>query len=502
MAAVFGLDFGTTNSLAAIIVNDAALSFTDQARPVPSVVQYHGGQATVGRDARESLANRGLGVIGDVVTSPKRFLGLPDSVMVGGVAREPADIAAEVLREVLRVARARNTDAQQQFDKAVLTVPVRSDGRARRDLRESARKAGIEVVQFVHEPLAALYGYLRSLPDSRRRIAELEGKTLLVFDWGGGTLDLTLCRVSHGIVAQIQNRGTDSVGGDEFDQLLVRHVRDMHRAEHGLAADIPEVEGAAQKLLAECEEAKIALSERDASTVFVANFLHTDGPGAVLEQTVTRATLLEVAGHLVDEGLSLIDLLLESAGVNKQSVALCLATGGMVNMPMIRERLEEQFGPQRVPGIENGERIIAEGAAWIAADERRLTLSKPIELLHADDSWVPMMAEGVELPTLGTTQQVNLSMYCVDPRDGFARFLFARPARPGHNDPGDARKPYVCLLCGVDPAAWPMRERLHIDLTIDQDLIVTVAARSEGFGDRRTAEIHDLEFGLALGGTR
>jgi molecular chaperone DnaK len=109
-----------------------------------------------------------------------------------------------------------------------MTIPVRLDGGGRRRLREAARKAGIGVVQFVHEPLAALYSYLRSQRDYRRRLAELDGCRVLVFDWGGGTLDLTLCQVQRDQIVQIANLGDDDVGGDRFDELVRNHARDAH----------------------------------------------------------------------------------------------------------------------------------------------------------------------------------------------------------------------------------------------------------------------------------
>jgi molecular chaperone DnaK (HSP70) len=108
------------------------------------------------------------------------------------------------------------------------------DGAGRRRLREAAKKAEIGIVQFVHEPLAALYAYLRSQPDYRRRLAELDGCRILVFDWGGGTLDLTLCQVHRDQIVQIANVGDDEVGGDRFDELIRNQVRDAHARQNGI----------------------------------------------------------------------------------------------------------------------------------------------------------------------------------------------------------------------------------------------------------------------------
>lgn len=498
--AAFGLDFGTTNSLAAMVVNDRALVFTEGGRPIPSVVQYQGGEVTVGARAKSQLKEARLGVVENIVRSPKRFLGRGLPVYVQGVERAASDVAAEVLRHVRSVARAR--DARLPFEEAVMTIPVTFDGLARRELRDAARKAGLDIVQFVHEPLAALYGYVRGRADRERLIADWDGKLVLVFDWGGGTLDLTLCRISGGTIAQIQNRGDDEVGGDQFDARLRLWALDRHAELTGVDVAAEETSpGAAAKLLEACEQAKMNLSAADADTIFVPRYLRRDDQMATMAVPVTTADLVSATRDLVDRGMGHIDGLLESLDLPDAAISLCLATGGMVKMPYIRQRLIERFGPARVPELPNGELIIAEGAAWIAADRRRLKMAKPFEVLHADDVYIPIVRAGTQLPTAGSTHRYPLSMYCVDPTDGFARLLFARPLRAEAHGPRDLRDPYVCLLCAVDSNAEPLHERVELEITIDHDLVATVEARSSLTGDVRRQEIHDLEFGLSLNGS-
>ena len=97
------------------------------------------------------------------------------------------------------------------------------------------------MVQFVHEPLAALYAYLRSHADYRRRLVELDGRRILVFDWGGGTLDLTLCHVQGDQIIQLANMGNNDVGGDRFDEIIRNRVRDKHASQHTIE-DLPSLE--------------------------------------------------------------------------------------------------------------------------------------------------------------------------------------------------------------------------------------------------------------------
>jgi molecular chaperone DnaK len=500
MAQVFGLDFGTTNSLAAFVQNGQALSLLGEDNlPHPSVVWFHGSEIIVGRRAKQHLSQTGAAVLGDLVRSPKAFLGSGGNIHVGGIDRSPRDVVSEIIRHIRTDAISRKYRGLD-FTRAIITIPVNMTGRGRKELRDAALKAGLHIVQFVHEPLAALYGHLRSLPETefKRRMAELEGQTALVFDWGGGTLDLTLCKFIGGTLVQIQNKGDNNVGGDRFDERLVRNAKSEHANQYGLMHWPGEMPNADAKLLSECETAKITLSSRDEANIFIPNFLRAEGPERNLELRLTKPDLERLTRDLIDDGLHNIDSLLESAGIKEGSVALCLATGGMVKVPYIRERLLERFGLARVPLINNSDRIIAEGAAWIANDGLRLRLAKPFELLHADDTYVPIISEHVDLPTENNDQLFKLGMYCVDPRDGFAKFQFARPKWPGRSLQADPRHVYTALTVNVDPTAKPLLERLEVEVIIDHDLIVTANVRSSLVGDEAQAEIHDLEFGLGL----
>ncbi|TWA85146.1 molecular chaperone DnaK (HSP70) [Azospirillum brasilense] len=504
MAQVFGLDFGTTNSLAAIVLNDSVSVLTDREtdRPHPSAVWYHGAEVVAGRRAKDQLTEIATGVVGDVVRSPKSYLGTGAAIHVGGVAREPSDVVADILRHVRTDATSLPGMRDMGFDRAIVTIPVNMKGAARRELRDAAYKAGLHIVQYVHEPLAALYGHLRSQPSFKQKLAELEGRYVLVFDWGGGTLDLTLVKLVGGTLVQIQNMGDNTIGGDRFDERLVNHVKDRHANVYRLASWPSQMPNAEAQLIGQCELAKIRLSERHSATVFMANFLRSDGPERTLDLAVGREELEGLTRDLVDQGMANIDRLLASANVPEAAVALCLATGGVVQMPAIRNRLTEKFGLARVPTIGNGDRVIAEGAAWIAHDGLRLCLAKPFEVLHADDTYVPVIPEGTFLPLENQTHPYELGLYCVDPRDGLAKLQFTRPQWPGRCQPADPRHVYTSLALGVDATARPLFERLELSVKVDHDLIVTARARSTLRGDERAVEIHDLEFGLAADQTR
>lgn len=496
--AVVGFDFGTTNSLISIVQGDRVLSFTDeQGLPTPSVVCYEGTQTIVGREARERLGQAGLGVQGNVVRSPKTLLG-KESVFVGGVERNPVDIVADVVGFVREQALASRVVTGLEVGKAVVTIPVNMEGHRRALLRDAFRMAGMSIVQFVHEPLAALYGFLRTSEDFAATLRRYDRQLILVFDWGGGTLDLTLCRLVDGMLVQVANDGTDEVGGDLFDDALKHEVEKRVREARALREGVTASPEARPRLMHACERAKIDLSQRSRVNVYVPNFFHgLEDPD--LDFPLSRDDLENMVAHLINAGIARIEKLLEGLGYSTTSVALCLATGGMANMPVIRSRLHQLFGPQRVHISDRTASLISEGAAWVANDEARLHLAKNVELALARNSYMPLLTAGLEMPQENETRGDNFSLYCVDPTDGFGKFQLMAPRRPGPKIlPNDMRRHLANLIVPVDKKAAPFRERLSLDVSVDENLILKATARSLNQRGIAEAEVHDLEFALAL----
>jgi actin-like ATPase involved in cell morphogenesis len=498
---LFGVDFGTTNSLAALVVGNQVRSLVNREdnRPHPSVVWYRGTEVIVGRQARKHLDVQQAAVAEEFVRSPKVALRREGPYHIQGRAIDPTDIVAEVLRHLKNDAAARSYELSQ----AVMTIPVDFGGQQRRALRSAARKAGISVIQFVHEPAAALYAYIRSQPDTQRALAQLENRTALVFDWGGGTLDLNLCRIAGGIFYQIATRGNNDVGGDRFDERLRNLVRDKHARQYQIEDVIAlEQSGASISLLTQCELAKIELSSKQTHPVIVRDYLRGGGKERNLAVEISRSELETVTRDIVDRGLSEIDLILEKARLDRQDIEVCIATGGMVMMPAVWEGLIERFGG-RVPKLPNGDRIIAEGAAWIAHDGLRPMLAKPIEVLIADGSgrgsYLPIAPAGLKMPVENDVVTVaNRRFYCVDPRDGAAIFEFAKPRKVGLLQPGDERETICVGSLAVDPEARPLLERIECELHIDHDYIAHATLRSLGRHETSQIEFHQIEFGLRL----
>lgn len=491
---VVGFDFGTTNSLISVVRGQRAISFLDdEQRPIPSVVCYEGVQKILGREAKERLAQAGLGVQGNIVRSPKMFLGR-DSVFVEGTERSPVDIVSDVVRHVLHQAQSSARDLGE-IPGAVVTIPVDMEGYRRRALREAFMLAGLRIVQFVHEPLAALYGLFRD-QDLASMLRRYDRKLVLVFDWGGGTLDLTLCRPMGDMVVQLMNDGTDEVGGDVFDEAIMNRLIQKVAAARGLGESVDTQPGAKARLMDRCERAKIDLSSRSNVAIYVGSFFR----GADEEEfdyALSQGELEQIVGPLLDKGFKRIERILTDAGYTPEQVSLCVATGGMSNMPAVKRRLHEWFGPERVKIPDGTATLISQGAAWIAADQVGLQLAKNVELVLARNSYLPLVKAGTVMPKEGEVQRETYHLYCTDPRDGVAKFQICTPKRAGASVlPSDPRTHLEHVTVKVDGKARAFQERLELDVRINDDLILDAHARSLNLKDEDRREIHNLEFGL------
>lgn len=491
---VVGFDFGTTNSLISVVRGQRAISFLDdEQRPIPSVVCYEGVQKILGREAKERLAQAGLGVQGNTVRSPKMFLGR-ESVFVEGTERSSVDIVSDVVRHVLHQAQSSARDLGE-IPGAVVTIPVDMEGYRRRALREAFMLAGLRIVQFVHEPLAALYGLFRD-QDLASMLRRYDRKLVLVFDWGGGTLDLTLCRPMGDMVVQLMNDGTDEVGGDVFDEAIMNRLIQKVAAARGLGESVDTQPGAKARLMDRCERAKIDLSSRSNVAIYVGSFFR----GADEEEfdyALSQGELEQIVGPLLDKGFKRIERILTDAGYTPEQVSLCVATGGMSNMPAVKRRLHEWFGPERVKIPDGTATLISQGAAWIAADQVGLQLAKNVELVLARNSYLPLVKAGTVMPKEGEVQRETYHLYCTDPRDGVAKFQICTPKRAGASVlPSDPRTHLEHVTVKVDGKARAFQERLELDVRINDDLILDAHARSLNLKDEDRREIHNLEFGL------
>lgn len=495
-----GIDFGTTNSLISVVTRENRIkSFDDTGRPHPSVIRYEGDRVVCGKKARDKLEQLGVGVLGNTVRGPKKLIS-SETINVEGRLMTPIEVIGDYIRYLIDDARDNDLDQVADLTRAVVTIPVALDGRGRATLRKALLSAGVYADVFVHEPLAALYGYFRDQEKFEETIRSYDGRLILVFDWGGGTLDLTLCKVVDGALVQVLNRGNNQVGGDYLDEAILTYVTREHEKKYGWTTDtaLSVNPGMRAKLLTQCERAKIILSNREKTNIFLPDYFQGGGDSAEIDIWLDRGSLDSICSQLVKQGIDEIESLLnkEHANVDSQTIALCLATGGMVNMPLIKTKLIEIFGVSALHISDKGDRIISEGAAWIARDGAELTLAKPFELVEARNSLLTIIHNGTRLPVRGESIQKSQSMYCSDPRDGKAIFTFKRPQMVNKTAAADPRTTYGSLVVEINPDFPPLEERVQLTVTIDDNLIACCEAVAEDFQEAVSIEFYDLEFAL------
>jgi len=478
---------------------DKVVSFDESGHLHPSVVTYEGESIVCGKRALAGLDSREIGILGNTVRGPKKLIS-QEIVNIEGRSMSPVQVIGDYIKYLVQHAKDKDVDGIADLNRAVVTIPVALDGRGRKTLRTALLEAGVYVEAFVHEPLAALYGHFRGQDDFQQALSAVDGKFVLVFDWGGGTLDLTLCKVTNGVLVQVLSRGNNMVGGDYMDEAIMSHVVREHEMQHGWNNDnkLPVNPGMRAKLLAQCEQAKIILSSREKHNIFLPNYFQGEGEPAEIDISLDRSTLQTICLNMVEQGVSEIQKLLSSehADIDVRTIAMCLATGGMVNMPMIKLKLNDIFGVTALEISSKGDRVISEGAAWIARDDAVLTLAKPFELAEARHALLTVVHEGTVLPERGCSIQRQQSMYCSDPRDAKAIFSFKRPQMVGKCAAADPRTSYGSLVVDINPDFPPLEERIELRVTIDDNFIVTASGVGDSEKVSRKIEFYDLEFSL------
>lgn len=486
----YGIDFGTTNSVAAFC--DARtgniLPFVKDGRPHPSVVWMRpGGQVVVGADAKARITEFAEVPGNQFLSSIKRQLGRETSFHLFGEQREPFEIASEVFRHL-------KNHAKQAFKhdlaEAIVTVPVYYGGDARREIRKAADKAGVYIKTFVHEPFAALVGYVFA-KGGRRQLENFDARNVLVFDWGGGTLDITVVEILKGQIIERAVAGIEDRAGDYFDNLLQRDVRRRVLERNGWSPEHIEISpGALDRLRAECERVKIQLSTSQDEKLQVAQAVKAAGKTVHISELIQRREFEELIDREVREAMQQVDIALDRAQIQQRQVDMVLLVGGSSRVPLVRGQLQERFGA-RLVDAPNADTLIAEGAAAIDALRLEPVLARPIRVELSDGSLYTVFESGHPARSDACNKTVNF--FCTDNRGGEARLVMAGDS----SRTGAARFTLnVPVSRELNPNYTP--ERVVVQFFLDQDMILKVAGKGATQSRGAEMQIHDLCFGLSL----
>ena len=371
MAKVIGIDLGTTNSCVAVMDGKDAkvIENSEGARTTPSIVAFaDGDERLVGQPAKRQAVTNPENTIfavkrligrryDDPVTEKDKKL-VPYKIVKGdngdawveadGKKYSPSQISAMVLQKMKETAEAY---LGEKVEKAVITVPAYFNDAQRQATKDAGKIAGLEVLRIINEPTAAALAY---------GLDKKDGKTIAVYDLGGGTFDISILEIGDGVFEVKSTNGDTFLGGEDFDMRLVSYLADEFKKEQGI--DLKNDKLALQRLKEAAEKAKIELSSA-AQTEINLPFITADQSGPKhLTMKLTRAKLESLVDDLVQRTIGPCKAALKDAGLNAGEIDEVVLVGGMTRMPKIQEAVKQFFGKEPHKGV-NPDEVVAMGAA-------------------------------------------------------------------------------------------------------------------------------------------
>ncbi len=349
MAKAVGIDLGTTNSVVAVLEggDPVVIPNAEGSRTTPSVVAFSKtGEVLVGEVAkRQAITNPDR-----TFRSIKRHMGESwKSDDVDGKQYTPQEISARTLMKLKRDAESYLGDTVTQ---AVITVPAYFDDAQRTATKEAGTIAGLEVLRIINEPTAAALAY--GLDKGS------EDETVLVFDLGGGTFDVSVLEIGDGVFEVKSTHGDTSLGGDDWDQRIVDWLVEQFKAAHGV--DLSQDRMAAQRLQEAAEKAKIELSQVQQAQINLPFITATaDGP-LHLDESLSRSKFQEMTADLIERCRVPFEQALKDAGVSKGDLNHVILVGGSTRMPAVSELVESMTGEEPNKSV-NPDEVVAIGAA-------------------------------------------------------------------------------------------------------------------------------------------
>src|SRR5215213_10738635 len=344
-----GIDMGTTNSVVATLEGGepTVIPNAEGARTTPSVVALSKtGEVLVGEVAkRQAITNPDR-----TMRSVKRHMGDKDwSIDVDGKGWTAQEVSAQILLKLKRDAESFLGDTVTQ---AVITVPAYFDDAQRQATKESGQIAGLEVLRIINEPTAAALAYGLDKGDADH--------TVLVFDLGGGTFDVSLMEIGDGVFEVKSTHGDTQLGGDDWDQRVMDWLVTTFKSAHGI--DLSQDKMAVQRLKEAAEKAKIELSQVQQTQINLPFITATpDGP-LHLDETLSRAKFQELTADLLERCRAPFEQAIADAGLSKGDLDHVILVGGSTRMPAVQELVQSFTGKEPHKGV-NPDEVVAVGAA-------------------------------------------------------------------------------------------------------------------------------------------
>src|ERR1700741_5042518 len=487
MSKIIGIDLGTTNSVVAVMEGGEPTVITNSegGRTTPSVVAFaKDGSRLVGQVAkRQAVTNPE-----NTVYSIKRFMGrrfdevteeikqVPYKVkaagsgdvriVAGGKEWSPPEISAIILQKMKQSAE---DYLGQKVDKAVITVPAYFNDSQRQATKDAGRIAGLEVMRIVNEPTAAALAY---------GLDKKKDETIAVFDFGGGTFDISILEVGEGVVEVKSTNGDTHLGGDDIDERLIEWIIDEFKKDQGI--DLSNDKMALQRLKEAAEKAKIELSSTMETEVNLP-FVTADQSGPKhLAMKLTRARFEQLVEPLLSRLRGPVETALKDAGVDANKIDEVVLVGGSTRIPKVQEIVKEMFGKEPNKSV-NPDEVVAIGAAVqagvLSGEKTDILLLDVTPLSLGIETLGGVFTKLIERNTTIPTRKSELFSAASDNQTAVEVHVL-QGERPM---PTDNRPLGKFHLVGIPPAPRAMPQ-IEVAFDIDANGIVNVSAKDMGTG--------------------
>ena len=350
MARAVGIDLGTTNSCVSVLEGGepTVIANAEGARTTPSIVAFaKNGEVLVGEVAkRQSVTN-----VERTIRSVKRHMGTSWTQDIDGKKYTPQEISARVLQKLKRDAEAY---LGESVTDAVITVPAYFSDAERQATKEAGEIAGLNVLRIINEPTAAALAYGLDKADKEQ--------TILVFDLGGGTFDVSLLEIGDGVVEVKATSGDNHLGGDDWDQALVDHLVKTFGSANGI--DLTKDKMAMQRIREAAEKAKIELSSSQSATINLPYItVDAEKNPLFLDETITRAQFQALTADLLERCKKPFQAVLKDAGISIDKIQSVVLVGGSTRMPAVVDLVRELTGGKEPNKGVNPDEVVAVGAS-------------------------------------------------------------------------------------------------------------------------------------------